>query len=494
MNEIPHWLEKQNDLQPTKVAIEYGEHQSISYSELREESRKLAKGLMKKGVKSGDHVAILSGSRIEFPVCVHALSYVGAVIVCLNMRLSPEELAFQLTDADVTWFIVDPEFVEKGHKAMQSTTLNEDHIVTMDRLPKAEDSIYLNDHLCLDDVFTMMYTSGTTGKPKAVMHTYGNHWFSAVASALNLGLSASDKWLVCLPLFHIGGFSILMKNVIYGMPIRMLDRFDAKVINNGIRHHGVTIVSVVTVMLQRLMKDLQENSYPASFRCVLLGGGPVPKPLLHKASEKSIPVFQTYGMTETSSQIVTLSPSEALRKLGSAGKALAPATLKIFVDGRIAKPYETGEIHVKGPMVSSGYYKKGHQEAEYLATGDAGYLDEEGFLYVVDRVKDMIISGGENIYPAEVESVLIGIEGVEEVAVTGMVDDEWGEVPAAFIVKKEGTDISFEKMATYCRDHLAPYKIPKQLFIISQLPRNASNKIVRRKLFQSVEGEQGHGH
>ncbi|UOR11858.1 o-succinylbenzoate--CoA ligase [Halobacillus amylolyticus] len=494
MNEIPHWLEKQSDLQPTNVAIEYGEHQSISYSELREESRKLAKGLIKKGVKQGDHVAILSGNRVEFPICVHALSYIGAVVVCLNTRLSPEELAFQLTDADATSFIVDTEFVEEGHKAIELTTLNEDTLVTMDHLPKADGSISLNDQLSLDDVFTMMYTSGTTGKPKAVMHTYGNHWFSAVASALNLGLSARDKWLACLPLFHVGGFSLLMKNVIYGMPIRMLARFDAEVINNEIRHHGVTIVSVVTVMLQRLLKDLQENSYPRSFRCMLLGGGPVPKPLLHKANERNIPVFQTYGMTETSSQIVTLSPSDALRKIGSAGKALAPATLKVLVGGRIAEPYETGEIHVRGPMVSSGYYKKGHREAEYLATGDAGYLDEEGFLYVVDRVNDMIISGGENIYPAEVESVLLGIEGVEEAGVTGMPDDEWGEVPTAFIVKKEEADISLEKLNEYCRGHLAPYKIPKQLFVISQLPRNASNKIVRRKLFKSVEGEHGYEH
>ncbi|MFD2922774.1 o-succinylbenzoate--CoA ligase [Halobacillus naozhouensis] len=487
MNVIPHWLEKQHELQPEATAIEYGEHLSLSYSALREESRKLAKGLIKEGVKTGDHVALLSGNRIEFPICIHALSYIGAVAVCLNTRLTPEELAYQLNDAEVSALIVDPNLVEKAHRTIEEVLLGHDDLIYMNHLPTCNESIELKEQLYLEEVFTMMYTSGTTGKPKAVMHTYGNHWFSAVGSALNLGLSQSDKWLICLPMFHVGGFSLLMKNVIYGMPIRLLSHFDAQVINDEIRYRGVTIVSVVTVMLQRLILDLQQEDYPSSFRCMLLGGGPVPRPLLERASKKDIPVFQTYGMTETSSQIATLSPVDAFRKLGSAGKALAPATLKVIADGRTAAAYETGEIHVKGPMVSGGYYKKAGNDSEYLATGDAGYLDDEGFLYVVDRVKDMIISGGENIYPAEIESVIMGLAGVEEVGVTGTADEEWGEVPVAFVVLQAGADLSLEEMTTYCRQYLASYKIPKRLFIISELPRNASNKIVRRKLFECME-------
>ncbi len=489
MNEIPHWLEKQYELQPEATAIEYSERQSLSYSALREESRGLARGLMNEGVKAGDHVAILSSNRIEFPVCIHALSYIGAVVICLNIRLTPEELAYQMKDAEISALIVDPDFEDKSLRSVEKVSLNHIDFINMSRLPKSDEPFDLKEQLCLDDVFTMMYTSGTTGKPKAVMHTYGNHWFSAIGSALNLGLSQSDKWLICLPMFHVGGFSLLMKNVIYGMPIRLLSHFNARVINNEIRHHGVTMVSVVTVMLQRLIRDLEQENYPSSFRCFLLGGGPVPKPLLKKASEKGIPVFQTYGMTETSSQIATLSPGDAFNKLGSAGKALAPATLKVMVDGIPAKAYETGEIYVKGPMVSRGYYKRPGNNSEYLATGDAGYLDEEGFLYVVDRVKDMIISGGENIYPAEIESVIMGLEEVEEVGVAGAADEEWGEVPVAFVVLRAGAELSFEKLVTYCRQHLASYKTPKQLFIIQELPRNASNKIVRRKLFEHAQGD-----
>ncbi|WP_156112659.1 o-succinylbenzoate--CoA ligase, partial [Halobacillus sp. BBL2006] len=344
----------------------------------------------------------------------------------------------------------------------------------------------LKENIQLDQVFTMMYTSGTTGNPKAVMHTYGNHWFSAIASALNLGVHPSDKWLLCLPMFHVSGFSILMKSVIYGMTVSFVEKFDEKIINNEIIHNRVTHVSVVTLMLQRLIDHLENDSYPENFRCMLLGGGPVPEPLLHKAKSKSIPVFQTYGMTETSSQIATLSPKSAMAKLGSAGKALAPAELIIDSDG----PNEIGEILVMGPMVSKGYYKRASSNEEYFRTGDLGYKDDEGFLYVVDRVKDVIISGGENIYPAEIESVLSDYPGVREVGVTGMPDDTWGEVPAAFLVVDEPETINSDKLKAFYSERLAKYKIPQSIFFLSRLPRNASNKLLRRELFSLWEKEE----
>src|SRR5699024_215241 len=208
-----------------------------------------------------------------------------------------------------------------------------------------EKEVSLRCEINLSEPFTIIYTSGTTGKPKGVVHTYGNHWWSAVGSALKLGV-----------------------------------------------HTDVTISSVVTVMLQRLVEVLEEGTYPDHFRCMLLGGGPAPKPLLENAKARNIPVFQSYGMTETSSQIVTLSPQDALNKIGSAGKPLFPAQLKID-----AAPNEVGEIFVKGPMVTSGYFNKPAATAKafvdgWLATGDLGYVDEAGFLYVVERRTDLIIS------------------------------------------------------------------------------------------------------
>ncbi|MGI8315723.1 o-succinylbenzoate--CoA ligase [Halobacillus mangrovi] len=488
MNEtIPHWLEKQNELNPERVAIEQPDGFSMSFSKLRDESRKLAENLIALGVEEGDHVALLMHNQIDFPVFIHAVSYIGATAVLLNTRLTATEIAFQLSDADVSWFFAGEGLIEKSEQARkESQYIPQDRLFQVNDIPKREAETFdLKKEINLDQVFTMMYTSGTTGNPKAVMHTYGNHWFSAVASALNLGVQSEDKWLLCLPMFHVGGFSVLMKSVIYGMTVSLVEKFDVSVINREIRNNRITHISVVTLMLQRLLEGFNEDYYPSTFRCVLLGGGPVPEPLLRKAQSKRLPVFQTYGMTETSSQISTLSPSAAMQKLGSAGKALTPAEVIVDADG----PTEVGEILVKGPMVSKGYYNHTPSNKEFLRTGDLGYKDNEGFLYVVDRVKDVIISGGENIYPAELESVLSDFPGVKEAGVTGMSDETWGEVPAAFLVPEEDVTIYSEDVTEFCEARLAKYKIPKAFFTLSQLPRNASNKLLRRELFSALERE-----
>ncbi|MFC7063919.1 o-succinylbenzoate--CoA ligase [Halobacillus seohaensis] len=486
MIEIPHWLDKQTDLQPNATAIEL-EGRVVTFNDIKEKSQRMASGLINSGVKKGDHLAILAGNRLDFVYFIHAVSYIGAVAVCLNIRLSPREIAYQLEDADVKHVYTEQEHINKASEAAHILK-KQPSIIPLGTLPDSEKVMDLNQFLKLDDVFTMMYTSGTTGKPKAVMHTYGNHWFSAVSSALNLGLSTNDKWLVCLPLFHVGGFSLLMKNVVYGMPIVLLNRFDAPLVNDHIMNNNVTLVSLVTVMLQRLLKS-QDELYPSTFRGALLGGGPVPEPLLQEAGQANIPVFQSYGMTETSSQIVTLSPNDAFRKLGSAGKALSPASLRVIANDGLTSPNEIGEIHVKGPMVSSGYYQHEPHAEDYLATGDLGYLDEEGFLFVVDRVKDMIISGGENVYPAEIESVLQEIKDIEEAAVTGINHEEWGEVPSAFVVVSDQSSITKEEIYNFCQKRLASYKVPRTINFVSELPRNAANKLVRRNLAQLLDEE-----
>ncbi|HCI80226.1 MAG TPA: 2-succinylbenzoate-CoA ligase, partial [Ktedonobacter sp.] len=222
-------------------------------------------------------------------------------------------------------------------------------------------------------------------------------WWSATSSALNLGHDPDDCWLACLSFFHIGGLTMLMKGVIYGISVYVQQRFDAVAVNEAILHERVTIISVVAVMLQRMLADLDERgkAYPNTMRCVLLGGGPAPQPLLEACASRAIPVVQTYGMTEACSQAVTLAPADALRKLGSAGRPLAAVRLRVMNEDRLAQAGEAGEIQLQGPTITPGYYKRPDATERafhngWFATGDIGYLDAEGYLYMLDRRSDLI--------------------------------------------------------------------------------------------------------
>lgn len=481
---IPHWLTKQAYLAPHRPAIEMESGDVITFHQLKEQSQRLARQLATVGVKTGDHVGLLFTNHPSMVVTIHALSYLGAVCVLLNHRLTKAELLYQLEDADISLLIIGDDLQSQGKELTFSG-----EILTYDAITEVmeKQNVDLKGEIHLDDPFTIIYTSGTTGYPKGVVHTYGNHWWSAISSALNLGLHQDDKWLATLPLFHVSGLSILMKSVIYGMPILLLDHFDPSRFNNVINERGVTIASVVTVMLQQCLQALGENHYPDHFRCMLIGGGPVPTSLLEKAQARHIPVFQSYGLTESSSQIVTLSPEDALTKIGSAGKPLFPAQITIHQPA----PDGVGEIFIKGPMVTKGYYQKEEITQQqfvdgWFKTGDLGYVDEAGYLYVVDRRTDLIISGGENIYPAEIENVLLKLDGIQDVGVVGVDDPQWGQVPIACIVKNDQA-LTAEEIIAFANQQLARYKLPKKVYFFDELPRNAAKKLMRHKLIDMLK-------
>ncbi|WP_071393757.1 o-succinylbenzoate--CoA ligase [Bacillus tuaregi] len=480
---IPNWLKKRAYLTPERQAIVFN-GKTITFAKLYQAAYEMAGKLTAEGIKKEQFTAVLLPNHLDSAVILLALQLLGVRAVILNNRLTAEELIWQIQDSQSVQLLSEGRFRVKLDIIGASLTALP--VLTKEELQHASFAEpQIIEEIDLDDICTIMYTSGTTGNPKGVMQTYGNHWWSATGSALNLGLHENDCWLCTVPLFHISGYSILMKSMIYGMKIVLHEKFDVNETLSDIYKEKVTMMSVVSTTLTMILDQLQNERLPKSFRCMLLGGGPASLPLLERCVEKEIPVFQTYGMTETSSQIVTLSPEDCFRKLGSAGKPLFPAQIKIMQDGREVAAFETGEIVVKGPNVTNGYLNremetnKDRQDG-WLHTGDIGYLDEDGFLYVLDRRSDLIISGGENIYPAEIEGVLTAHPAIKDAGVIGRQDNKWGEVPIAFLVMNQS--VSEMDILAYCQEKLAKYKLPKDIYFIDEIPRNASKKILRREL------------
>ena len=474
METMPNWLLQRAYLTPHREALRF-EGQSWTFKEIHEEALQLASRLHGLGVKPYDRVAILGYSTKELVVLLYACMHVQLEIVLLNHRLAPDELAYQLADSAAQFVFADKRLV---------TAIMHEHVYTFDAIHEAPPTAFTPAPLWEKDAtMTIMYTSGTTGYPKGVRQTVRNHEASALASALNLGVRADDCWLCASPIFHISGFSTLTKSLVYGMTVDLYEKFDAVTAANQIANGHVTHISVVAVMLGRLLDVLEEQGQQAHSRFIvaLAGGGPLPERYLQRAARLQLAVSQTYGMTETASQTATLGAEDATRKLGSAGKPLFFNAIRI---AGATKPFEEGEICIQGPHVTPGYIgrfaARPATEDGWLASGDIGYIDDEGYLYVVDRRADLIISGGENIYPAEIENVLHGHPAVLEAGVCGVKDDVWGQVPMACVVLKQA--VPMEELRAYCLQKLAKYKVPKYFYMVDTLPRNGANKVMRRKL------------
>jgi O-succinylbenzoic acid--CoA ligase len=448
---VPDWLRQRAQLTPHRLAL-LTDDVEWTFATLDERVDAAANALRQQGVQAEQHVGILAPNGAGFVVAVHALSRLGAISVPINTRLTPAEIDWQTADADL------------------AQVLHESSVSQLLSVPAAAFDCPDFD---LEQPHSIIYTSGTTGRPKGAILTYANHWWSGIASALNLGLLPTDRWLACLPLFHVGGLSILLRSLAYGIPAIVHSRFDAALVNQAIDQQGVSIVSVVSTMLDRMLVERAARPFPPTLRCVLLGGGPAPLPLLERALEAGAPVVQTYGLTETASQVVTLSPEDAVRKVGSAGKPLMGTRIRIEPDG---------EICVSGPTVSPGYLHQPPRPSAWLHTGDLGYLDDEGFLYVLDRRDDLIVSGGENVYPAEVEAALLAHPAVAEAAVFGVADAEWGRTVAAAVALHPGVVVSTDELLAFCCQRLASYKVPRQIEFRQSLPRNAAGKVLRREL------------
>ncbi|TCI20802.1 o-succinylbenzoate--CoA ligase [Exiguobacterium sp. SL-9] len=425
-----------------------------TWSELMDESARLAH-FLNRTVPDARHIGLFAANSADYVIAVHAVQLLGKVLVPFNTRLTTSELAGQIETADVDVLLVDAPI---DHPIEQLVVTSRD-----------ETAILTSYDWQNEDVMSLMFTSGTTGRPKAVQQTFGNHIASAEAANAHLGYEASDRTLVVTPLFHMSGLAQVYRSARFGSTLYVESKFDVTRTLELIVTERITHISLVAVMLHRL---LDAGLSRHQLRLLLVGGGPVPKPLLEEAERRQLPVAQTYGMTETCSQVATLLPSEALAHLGSSGQAIAPTRIRINPDG---------EIEVKGPTVTSGYYQQPEADTwtddGYWQTGDLGTMTD-GYLYVHDRRSDLIISGGENIYPAEIESVLLRCPGIEDVGVIGRPDPTWGAVPIAFTVGSFDLDQAKQLL----HDRLAAYKHPKDWIEIDVLPRNANGKLMRHRL------------
>jgi O-succinylbenzoic acid--CoA ligase len=483
---LPDWLARRAVTHASHPALLAGSV-SWTFAELDVRVGVAAGRLAAHGVADGDRVALLARNGPAFVAVTHAVGRLGAVLVPLNVRLTPVELAWQLTDAQTALL-----FHDAAHGSLAAAASEQVRgLRTIEIGPDGPEgpataAIPPRDGIPLGSVQAIAYTSGTTGRSKGVLLTHGNHWWSAVGSALHLGHRRDDRWLAMLPLFHVGGLAILFRSVIAGVPVVLQEAFEPARANRAIEEERITLVSVVANMLGRMLDERGERPYPPTLRCILLGGGPAPRALLEDCLRRGLPVSPTYGLTETASQVATLLPEELNQHLGSAGRPLPTTEIRIERDGRPAPPGEVGEIIVRGPTVMPGYVGVAAGDEilpdGWLRTGDLGRLDGEGYLHVLDRRDDLIISGGENVSPAEVEAVLLLHPAIEDAAVVGAPDERWGAIPVAFVKRRVGWTPTEHEVLAFCAARLAAFKRPRRIEWVDSLPRNAADKLLRREL------------
>ena len=487
------WLSQRAKLSPEDVALIF-KNEQWTYAQLNESVHAVAGILHEKGINAGAHVGILLQNRPIYVVIIHALARLRAVTVPLNLRLKSNELSWQISQAECVFILCSNESKDR----LSDLELKNLEMILVDsmgwptvinRASNLETQPFLFD---LEAVQGIYFTSGTTGRPKGAMLTFKNHLWSAMGSAYRLGHHSDDRWLLVLPLYHIGGQAVVFRACQYGITIVLQERFDAEDLYQALKMHQVSIVSLVPTMLQRLILSFDDDGVPEKLRCILLGGATAPQSLVDHCLARNIPIALTYGLTEAASQVATASPAQVRLNPGTVGKPLFSCELHIVRQGNAeCQPYEVGEIVVTGETIMQGYFHA--QEATETAlfqgglhTGDLGYLDESGNLWVVSRRTDLIISGGENVYPIEVENVLLSHPAVREACVVGIDDPEWGQRVYALVVK-DALEVSEQELIAYCRKHLAAYKRPYMVHFLDQIPRTASGKILRNAAKEQLE-------
>ncbi|MAT03052.1 MAG: 2-succinylbenzoyl-CoA synthetase [Acidimicrobiaceae bacterium] len=483
-----------------EAIYEHASGRRFSYTELNGRSNQVAHALRSIDVTHGDRVGLLLMNGTEFIETFFAVAKIGAVNVPLNWRLVADELEFILDDAGVTVLLFSQEFSEvvaelrsRGDKTQISSWIQVDG-EPIDGAVGYEDwmSSASSDEPQLeggdDDLAFIMYTSGTTGLPKGVMHSHDTVLWANITNATTADMQHYDRFLNALPLFHVGALTPVVTSVFVGGSITLMKAFDPAASWDLIRDEKINTTLMVPVMLQFMLLTYDaENHDTSTLRNVISGAAPVPVSLIETYTEMGIEIHQVYGLTETCGPACIISSEDAVERAGSTGKAFTFTEVQVVDDnGNPCEAGEAGEVLVKGPHIMLGYWNRPEANAEalvdgWLKTGDVATMDSEGFVTIVDRVKDMLISGGENVYPAEIENVLLAHEKINDAGVIGIPSKKWGESPLAVIVRADDS-LSEQDVMDHCVGKLAPFKTVKAVEFIDVIPRNASGKILKREL------------
>ena len=498
---IPDWLVKHAQQFPDKTAlVDLHSGRQVGYAELNQRASRCAEFLRDQwALKAGDCIAVLAHSSAEYVELLYACGKLGVIMICLNWRLSLDELRGIVEDAQPGAIVVGAEFERTGLALADAFAIGRRMLLGAagEGLANYEQSLAGASGASVvmpwrnhDDIWYLLYTAGTTGKPKGVIQTFGMAFTNAVNGMLAAGLRREDTLLTVLPFFHTGGLNLYMNPMLMCAGTTIIMRqFDVDKTMELLEREVTVMFGVPAIYLflsQHPRFETADFSRVRSWGC---GGAPIPKSLLEKYLAKNVTICFGFGMTETGPIVFLTDEATARKKVGTVGKPV------MYVEGRVVDSAsrrtlganQRGELLLRGPGITPGYWNNAEGtvkafEDGWLCTGDIAYLDEDGDYYVVDRSKDMYISGGENVYPAEVENVLFQMEGVAEAAVIGVHDEKWGEVGKAVIVLKPGAQVSAETVITHCKAKLAGFKVPRHVVFMQALPRNAAGKVEKPRL------------
>ena len=492
---LGHWFASRAAITPNRRALTF-EGTTWSYGEMQERIDCTARNLQEGGVCHGDRVAFLGLNQPSFFLSLFATARLGAIFVPLNFRLTGSELAFIIADAGVHTLVADAQHREVADSIRGDVPVrryvSDQAGDGWDALDAGTRPLAAVEPVDADEVAIIMYTSGTTGLPKGAMLTHANLWWNNTNAMHQFDVLEDDVTLVVAPLFHIGGLNVTtLLTLQKGGEVVLHRMFDPSACIEDIVRYGVTTMFGVPAMFL-FMSQVPgfDEADLTTVRTLVCGGAPVPEPLIKLFNGRGVPINQGYGLTETAPMVSFLSPEWSLAKLGSAGKAPLFGQIRIVdMENRpVTTPDVDGEVCTRGPNVMKGYWRRPDATAAaidsegWFHTGDIGHLDADGFLYIADRVKDMVISGGENVYPAEVESVLFDHPGVADVAVIGLPDERWGEAVVAVIAPHAGLGITLEELREFAGERLARYKLPTRVEFVEILPRNPAGKVLKFEL------------